>query len=117
MHKFVRPVVASLSFLLLASVVGCNREDAEALARIGHKIAAYTRSSADEMSTNLDLPWKADRKAPALQEKIHDRLRWDNLLTECALQVHVKDKEVELKGSVKTAQQRQHAIELVQTVA
>ena len=73
------------------------------------------RASTEEISASLDLPWKA-AKTPALQETIHNRLRWDTQLVECNLEVQVKEKEVELKGLVKTAQQRQRAIELAETV-
>jgi osmotically-inducible protein OsmY len=51
-----------------------------------------------------------------LQEKIQDRLRWENTLTDVTVEVLVVNKEVELKGTVKTAQQRQRAIELAETV-
>ena len=38
-------------------------------------------------------------------------------MTDIALEVTVKDKDVALKGTVKNASQRQRAIELAETVA
>jgi hypothetical protein len=107
-------VITVFVFMFLA---GCNRQDTEALARVGHKIAGHARTTADDMGSKLDLRWKGMRQEPSLQEKIQDRLRWENTLTDVTLEVHVKEKEVEVKGSVKTPLQRQRAIELAETVA
>src|SRR5436190_11241296 len=101
---------------LLISLSGCNRHDTDALARIGQRIAVHTRRNADEMSAKLELPWKDANKEPTLRAKIESRLRWDSALTECKFEIQTKEKEVELKGSVKTDEQRQRAIDLAQTV-
>src|SRR4051794_9095499 len=87
-----------LGFLLIACASGCNRQDTEAIPRMGRKIVAHARASADELSPKLDLRWKDGKHVPTLQEKIQERLRWESTLTEAAIEVHVKDNEVELKG-------------------
>jgi osmotically-inducible protein OsmY len=95
---------------------GCNRHDADCLARIGRKVAAHTKNSAGDIGAKLDVSWAGSKKEPTLQEKIQDRLRWENTLTDVTVEVLVVNKEVELTGTVKTAQQRQRAIELAETV-
>lgn len=51
-----------------------------------------------------------------MQERILDRLHTDKLVSEFTFEVNVKDKEVELKGVVKNAQQRQRALDLAEIV-
>jgi hypothetical protein len=106
-----------LGLILLASITGCNQQDTEALARMGGKVSTHTRSCADEMGAKLDMPWLRTHREPSLQEKVQQRLRWDNTLTDAAFEVIVTDKEVELKGTAKDARQRQRALELAQTTA
>jgi hypothetical protein len=106
-----------LSFtLVLLAVAGCNRQDTECLSRIGRKVAAHTKRNAGDVGAKIDVCWPGPKKEPSLQEKIQDRLRWENTLTDVKFEVTVKDKQVELKGTVKNAQQRQRAIELAETM-
>ena len=100
---------------LLLGVVGCNRHDAEALSRIGKKLATRAKESAGDVGTKVDVGWLG-RKEPTLQDKIQDRLRWENTLTEVAFEVKVNETEVELKAAVKTPSQRLRAVELAETV-
>jgi hypothetical protein len=107
--------------LLVAGMIvflsGCNRQDTECMGRIGKKIAARTRDSAGDVGAKFDFGFPGPRKEPTLQEKIQDRLRYENTLADVTFEVQVKDKEVEVKGTVKSAQQRQTAINLADTVA
>jgi osmotically-inducible protein OsmY len=112
--KYLAPVALSLA---LTCAAGCNQQDADCLSRIGRKVAAHAKSGAGELGAKVDLRWAGARKEPTLAEKIQDRLSFDNTLTEIAFEVNVKDKEVELRGTVKTPLQRQRAIELAETVA
>jgi osmotically-inducible protein OsmY len=114
-RRFLRRLLGAMVFLVLAA--GCNGNDTEALSRIGHKITVYARRNTEEVSSKLDLRWKVGAKEPSLQEKIEMRLRWEKCLTECVLEVQVKDKEAELKGCVKSEEQRERAVELTQAVA
>lgn len=109
MHRLI--AIAALSALL----AGCNRNDAERLGRIGSKMSAHARSGSHELGAKLDLP--LPRREPSLQEKVQDRLRYDKQLTDARIEVAVKEKEVELKGTVKDASQKQRAIELAETIA
>jgi osmotically-inducible protein OsmY len=105
----------SLSLLLIGMAAGCNQQDAECLSRIGKKMAAHAKSGAGEVGGKVDFRWA--HFEPSLHDKIVDRLRYENTLTELKFEVVVKNKEVELKGAVKTPLQRQRAIELAETTA
>jgi BON domain len=110
-------LLATSAFLCVVTLcAGCNRQDTECLSRIGRKIGAHAKSSAGDVGGKLDLGW-AGKREPTLQEKIQDRLRFENTLTDVIFEVNVKDKEVELKGTVKNPLQRQRAIELAETLA
>jgi osmotically-inducible protein OsmY len=109
--------LSTLVFAFTALSAGCNRQDVECLGRIGQKVAAHTKNSAGDLGTKLDFSWPASKKEPTLQEKIQERLRYENTLTDVTFEVAVKEKEVELKGTVKTALQKQTAINLADTVA
>jgi osmotically-inducible protein OsmY len=102
--------------LCAALCAGCNRHDTESLSRIGRKIAVHAKNSTGDLGATIDLSW-AGRREPSLQEKIQDRLRFENTLTEVAFEVIVHGKEVELKGTAKTPEQRLRAVELAETLA
>jgi osmotically-inducible protein OsmY len=104
-------VIVTLALPFLSA--GCNRQDADRLSSIGRKLAAHAKSSTGDLGAKVDARLK---KEPTLQERIQDRLRCDKMLAEFTLEVNVKDKEVELKGNVKTAQQRQRALDLADIV-
>lgn len=101
--------------LLLLAVVGCNRQDAECVSRIGRKVAAHTRRNTGDLGSKVDLGRLGSRKEPTVQDKILDRLRWENTLSEFTFEVTLKEKDVELKGTVKTPQHKLRAIELAET--
>lgn len=103
------------SLLAVASLSGCNRQDAECLGRIGRKVSAHAKTSSGELGAKVDL--SLPKKEPSLQEKIQDRLRYDKTLDDVTLEVHAKGKEIELKGTVKRLEQRLRAIELADNVA
>ena len=101
-----------LSLILFVSA-GCNRQDTECLSRIGKKVAVHANRRTADAGSKFDFHWS--KKEPTLQDKIQDRLRWENTLTDVTFEVIVKDKEAELKGTVKTHEQRQRAVELTDT--
>jgi osmotically-inducible protein OsmY len=115
MSSYKKHLIALVPTIALVFCAGCNQQDAECLSRIGRKMAVHARSGAGEVGGKVDLRWA--RKEPSLQEKVQDRLRFENTLTELTFEVSVKEKEVELKGTVKTPLQRQRALELAETVA
>src|SRR5437868_13243247 len=101
--------------LFVLTAVGCNRQDTECLSRIGKKVAAHASRRSADAGSKFDFNWS--KKEPTLQDKVQDRLRWENTLADVTFEVIVKDKEVELKGTVKTPEQRQRAVELADTTA
>lgn len=103
--------------LIALAVAGCNQQDADCLSRIGRKLAARAKVASGEFGAKIDLRVAAGGREPSLREIVQDRLRYENTLTDIAFEVSVKDKEVELKGTVKTPLQRQRAIELAETTA
>ncbi len=109
-----RLILPAILLACAATCAGCNRNDAECVSRIGRKVATHTKHNAGDLGAKLDVSWLG-KKEPTLQEKIQDRLRWENTLTDVTFEVIAKDKEIELKGTVKTANQRLRAIELAET--
>jgi hypothetical protein len=107
--------IASITFVLLTILSGCNRQDAERLGRVGSKLSTRVKAGSEEFGAKVDLHWP--RKEPSLQEKVHDRLRFDKALADLKLEVVAKEKEIELKGTVNEATQKQRAVELAETVA
>ncbi len=106
-----------IAFLIvLINQTGCNRNDAECLSRAGQKVAVHAKGNFSEIGGKVDVSWPGVRREPTLHEKIHDRLRFDKLMKDATLEVHVKDKEVELKGTIANLEQRQRAIELAESV-
>ena len=101
---------------LVLVAAGCNRHAADALSRIGRKLGAHAKNSAGDVGGKIDLSW-AGKREPNLHDKVHDRLRFENTLIDASFEVIVKNKEVELKGAVKTPSQKQRAVELAETVA
>ncbi|MSQ95553.1 MAG: BON domain-containing protein [Gemmataceae bacterium] len=114
MRRSVLSTIAVLSLTALSC--GCNRQDNECLSRIGRKVTTHAKNSIGDAGGKLDFA-RAGKRELTLQEKIQDRLRFENTLTDITFEVSVKDKEVELKGTVKTALQRQRAVELAETLA
>ena len=114
----MKPYISKISYPVIALaffVVGCNRQDAECLSRMGRKVSAHAKASTGELGSKIDLGWVGMKREPSLQDKVQDRLRFENTLTDITFEVTVKDKQVELKGIVKTPSQRQRAIELADT--
>ena len=100
---------------LLSASAGCSRQDSEAISKIARKLFDRTQAATEEVREKLDVPWKGAGKDAPLRERIQARLRWENTLADLAIEVVVREKEVELKGTVKTALQKQRAFELAAT--
>src|SRR5262249_44762703 len=115
-ERKMRVLTLLIAVMLTTTAVGCNRQDTECLSRIGKKVAVHAKRNAGDVGAKFDIGWLGKRES-TLQEKVQDRLRFENTLTDVTFEVTVKDKEVDLKGTVKNAQQRQRAIELAETLA
>jgi osmotically-inducible protein OsmY len=97
-------------FLLLLAA-GCSRQDTECLARIGRKLADKAHAAADVVG-KADVGWK--RADLTVTERVSQRLRTEKLLEGITIDVR-GDTEVELRGAVQTAQQRQRALDLAES--
>jgi len=111
----------SLVLLPLAvQAVGCNSEDADRMARVGHKVLEKAEALAPEADGRLSRGWQAMRSGldgMPLDARVTARLRWDKTLAEAEIQVSMDGGVVELKGSVRDAAQRQRAVELAESTA
>jgi osmotically-inducible protein OsmY len=100
--------------VLAVTLSGCSRQDTERLARIGRKLVDRAQLAAEEIGGKLDLGWKESKSELSLEERLGQRLRWDKALADTSIEVKAKEGAVELRGSVKTAAQRQKALELAE---
>jgi hypothetical protein len=92
---------------------GCSRQDTESLAGIGRKLAdraavatASCRARFDGLNTGA--------AGNSIQDKVTRRLRWEKVLADIPIEVTATGDEIELKGTVKNAEQRTRATELAE---
>ena len=106
---------ASLVLMICLLAAGCNRQDTECLSRIGRKVV----ERANTATTGLRDKLKGFPTGTLTGNELHDRvilrLRWEKLLAELPFEVTVQGKEIELKGTVKTPEQRARAVELAES--
>jgi osmotically-inducible protein OsmY len=99
----------------LAIAAGCKQEDADRLARVSQTVTARVQQAAADADSPLFKEWHAVRQGwdeVTLAGRVVARLRWDKQLADVSIQVSVKGGEVELKGTIQNAGQRQRAVEL-----
>jgi len=104
--------ISSAAVALCVLAAGCNQQDVDGLGRVGKKVMAQARSAAGPLRDKFD---SGVRGLAGLRERVQSRLQWDRQLADVAIEVHVSAAEVELKGSVKTEDQRRRAIELAES--
>jgi hypothetical protein len=105
-----------LTGLVLAT--GCNREDADRLARASRRGLANVEAVLSTAASGLP-GWKG---APGLRNgglvsRVAARLQWDKGLTDVPIEVQAQGGVVELRGKVHDLNQRRRAIELAETTA
>jgi osmotically-inducible protein OsmY len=101
-------------FLMLVLAAGCNRQDTEALARIGKKIAARAEIVTGEVRTRAANSWLGDTDL-SLESRVAARLRWDKQLLDAPVEVHASGTVVELRGKVHDLQQHRRVVMLVES--
>jgi hypothetical protein len=104
--------VAGLAGLLILSA-GCNQQDAEAMSRIGKKLA----SVAGDLKEHLGSGWQGVYNGMGLEARVAARLRWDKSLADMTIHVKATGGEIELKGTVQNAEQRRRAVDLAESTA
>jgi len=94
---------------------GCTRQDTESLSNIGRKImerasaatAPYRQKLVDFKSANASLD--------SIQDRVTCRLRWEKVLADTPIEVVASGAEIELKGTVKSLEQRTRAVEIAES--
>jgi hypothetical protein len=97
--------------LLIVALAGCNRQDTDCLSRVGRKLLDRAHGATHDLRGKLDF----GLSAAGVQERVQQRLRADKALAETAIEVTGQGAEVELKGTVKTRDQRMRAVDLAET--
>lgn len=100
--------------LLALCSVGCSRQDADALSRIGTIVLDRVQQSTGGMREKFQVGIHEIGKS-SVKERVQTRLAFDRALQGQAIEVLAKDADVELKGTLKTADQKRRAIELAET--
>lgn len=99
--------------LLVLAVTGCNRQDADGLGRIGRKVLDRTQVAASPLREKFDHTLKGIGAA-SVRDRVQQRLQWDKALADARIVVAVNDRVVQLKGTLKNAEQRRRAVELAE---
>lgn len=103
-------------FVLLAALPGCKRSDTEALGRIGRKLLERAEVATSGFRDKIE-DLTPQPKDFALEDKVLHRLRWEKGLADLKFEVTATGNQIELKGKVKTPEQRQRAVELAEATA
>ncbi|MCI0640556.1 MAG: BON domain-containing protein [Gemmataceae bacterium] len=103
-------------FISLTLLPGCKRQDTECLSRIGKKIVAQANSATADLRARF-ADWKGQKTGleESLEERVQKRLRWEKVLADVPIEVVSVGKEIELKGLVQNAEQREKAITLAES--
>jgi BON domain len=104
--------VGLLALLLLAAC-GCQKDDADRLARVARKAATKLQPAGggDRLTCGLQAV-RGSWDELALDARVATRLRWDKVLAAAQIEVQANGGAVELKGKVAGEEQRQRALEL-----
>jgi osmotically-inducible protein OsmY len=106
-----------LVLVLLLTLCGCNRNDADRLARVSRKAAAKVEGMTGAAPDRLAEGWTALRAGldeVALDARVSARLRWDKGLAGAHIEVRASGGVVELLGTVVDDSQRGRAIDVAQ---
>ena len=117
MENLAKGRLGGLLLGLLATLVGagCTKQDPEKLARVGQRVSEKAEALTGGSHGRLASGWqalRADMDKMALDARISARLRWDKSLEGAKIQVFYHDGQIELKGQVRTFDQRQRAMQL-----
>ena len=100
----------------LTLLAGCNRQDTEALTRIGKKLASRTEVVGSDLKILAASSWQVEQE-PGLASRVAARLRWDKQLADTPIEVQATDTTVELRGKVRGLEQRRRAVMLAESTA
>jgi hypothetical protein len=103
----------------LAVLGGCDRQDADRLASMGHRAAGHLEHVSGGAQGKLAIALRGllPGNCDTLEGRITARLHWDKSLSGAAIQVYAAGETVELRGTVASQEQRQRAVQLAETTA
>ncbi|MBX9677960.1 MAG: BON domain-containing protein [Gemmataceae bacterium] len=99
--------------LLVLGSLACNRQDADALARIGNRMLDRAQQSTGGMRDKLQVGIQEMGKT-SVRDRVQSRLIHDRLLQGLPIEIVAHEAEIELKGMLKTADQKRRAIDLAE---
>ena len=91
--------------LLLVLLAGCNRQDTEALSRIGKRIATRVEAVTGDLRSSAACGWQGVQEM-TVEGRVAARLRWDKQLADLPIEVVPAGTGVELRGKVGNQEQR-----------
>jgi osmotically-inducible protein OsmY len=100
--------------LTLALSVGCNRQDTEALTRIGKKLVARSEAVTCDLKHSAATSWQITQDS-AVDSRVAARLRWDKQLADTPLEVQATGNTIELRGTVRDLEQHRRAVMLAES--
>jgi osmotically-inducible protein OsmY len=109
-----RSAITWLLFLGLGGLQGCSRQDTECLSSIGRKVMQSASATTASCREKLDGLKSAKGGIDNLHDIVALRLRWEKILADTPIEVVVSGQDIELRGTVKTAEQRARAVELAE---
>jgi osmotically-inducible protein OsmY len=108
-----------LGLVVLVCSAGCGREDADRLARVGHKAAEKFEDVTAGAQAKLANGWKAVRGSlgeATTDSRVALRLSWDKSLAGAGIRVSSQQPGVvHLHGSVADVEQQRRAVNLAET--
>jgi osmotically-inducible protein OsmY len=103
--------------ILFLVACGCETQDREHLDHIARKVAAKVSNLTEGTDSRLQAGWQAfrgDLDQLTLDLRVAARIRWDKSLQGAKIEVAVHEGVIDLKGTVRDADQRRRAIELAE---
>src|SRR5207302_7706565 len=94
---------------------GCSRQDTECLSNIGRKIVERASAATASCRERIEVLKNSRVGTNDLQDRVTLRLRWEKMLADTPIEVSASGQEIELKGVVKTTEQRSRAVELAES--
>jgi hypothetical protein len=101
-------------WLLVVVLAGCNRQDTEALTRIGKNVVARTEALTGDLKTCAATSWLVANDS-GLDSRVAARLHWDKQLADAPLEAQATGSIVELRGTVRDLEQRRRAVMLAES--
>lgn len=98
----------------------CNNQDVDGLTRVARKVSQKSEGLTTTASDKLAAGWQALRAhmdEVAVDARVAARIRWDRTLAGLPIEVQGTSGQVQLRGQVRTAEQRQRAVELAESTS